>query len=132
MTVPPPAALARVDKVGAASSTLCAVHCATTAAIPSALAALGIGALTGPAFEWGFTAIAVVLATAALVLSWKRHPVRWIGAVFVMGILGLVGSRLLETAGVHGLGPALGVVSGIALAVAHIASIRANRRRSNG
>ena len=119
-----------MDRAGAACSTVCAVHCAFTAAIPSALAALGLGALMNPTFEWVFTIVAILIATIALVVGWRKHRVIWIGLVFVIGIVGLGVSRILESAEIHGVGPLVGVLSGIALVVGHVASIRVYRSRN--
>ena len=90
MADPQNVSLSRVDRVGATCSTLCAVHCAATAAIPGALAAMGLDALTGHEFEWGFTIVAILFATMALVLGWRRHRRLWIGVVFGVGIAGLL------------------------------------------
>ena len=121
---------ATVDKAGAVCSTVCAVHCAATAALPGVVAALGLGAMVAPALEWGFTVVAILLATTALVLGWRRHRLLWVSAILVAGIAGLATGRLLETAHVHGAGMALSIGAGLTLAVGHIISIRVSRSRA--
>ena len=120
----------RIDKAGAVSSALCAVHCASTAAAPTLLAALGLGVFVGPAFEWGFTVVAILLATAALVIGRLRHQIVWTSVALGVGIAGLVIGRLLEVLHVHGAGTLIGVVAGLTLVVGHVCSIRASRARS--
>lgn len=121
------ASLTRLDRVGAACSTVCAVHCASTAVLPGALAFLGLGVLLDPAFEWAFTAFAILFALAAVALTWRKHRIPWIGAMYVLGIVGLASARLLESSGVYGVGPVLGVLSGLLLAAGHLAGLRTIR-----
>ena len=119
-----------VDKAGVVSSTVCAVHCASTAAAPSLIAALGLSVLVGPAFEWGFTALAILLAAAALVIGWRRHQTVSVAMVLVAGIVGLVLGRLLEAMDYHDIGTVMSIVAGLALVAGHIGGLRATRARS--
>lgn len=118
-----------VDRAGAVSSTVCAVHCVSTAVAPSLLAALGLSVLVGPAFEWGFTVLAIALAAAALVIGWRRHQTLSVALVLGAGIVGLILGRLLEAMEFHGVGTVLSVVAGLALVVGHVSGIRATRAR---
>ncbi|MEM7136032.1 MAG: MerC domain-containing protein [Myxococcota bacterium] len=116
-----------LDKAGALSSTVCAVHCASTAAAPSLIAALGLSVIAGPLFEWGFTILAVVLATSALVIGWRRHQTLSIALVLGAGIVGLLLGRLLEVMEFHSYGTVLSIVAGLALVIGHLAGVRASR-----
>lgn len=118
-----------IDRAGMVSSTVCAVHCASTAAAPSLIAALGLSFLAGPAFEWGFTVLAVVLASLALLIGWRRHQTVSIALVLGVGILGLLLGRLLEVMDFHGVGTGLSILAGLLLIVGHFAGIRASRTR---
>lgn len=120
----------RIDKAGAVSSALCAIHCASTAAAPSLLAALGLSVFVGPAFEWGFTVAAIVLAAAALAVGRQRHQLVWTSTALGVGIAGLAVGRLLEVLDVHGAGTLIGVGAGLALVVGHLSGIRARRAQS--
>lgn len=122
--------VAGVDKIGAVCSTLCALHCASTAAIPSVMVALGLGTLIGPAFEWGFIVVAILFAAVALMIGWRRHRVVWILFLFAAGIVGLVAGRLLEAADFHGVGTLLSIASGVTLVVGHSVNILLERGRS--
>ncbi len=90
-----------LDKVGAVASTLCAIHCAVCALLPAAFGALGVGFLLGQEAEWIFTLIAVAFAGAALFFGWRKHRSNAVMAVLVLGIVGLLASRVIEGAGGH-------------------------------
>ncbi len=130
-----PVSAGSIDKVGAVCSAVCSVHCASTAIAPGVLAALGVGALAGPAAEWGFTASAILFATWALAIGWKRHRNRYLAGLFVLGILGLGMGRWLEMRGAHGVhdvhdaGPVLSIAAGLTLVAAHVLSVVLSRRR---
>lgn len=91
----------RVDHVGLVASGLCAAHCALSALLPVALGTLGLGALFGHEAEWVFTLVAVVFASAALVLGWRRHRSVLAASLLALGIAGLLASRGLEMRGPH-------------------------------
>ncbi|MEL6546679.1 MAG: MerC domain-containing protein, partial [Myxococcota bacterium] len=118
----------KVDTFGAACSTLCAVHCASAAIVPGVLVALGLGSLLGPAFEWAFAGGAVLLALVSIALGRRDNRPRWTLWLIGLGAAGLVAGRLSESADVHEVGAGLSIVSGLVLAVGHIASLRAQRR----
>lgn len=142
----------RLDRVGSVAGTLCAVHCALTALLPAALAALGVGFLASHEVELGLTLVAVVVGTAALWQSWRARRSRGVAALFVAGLLGLLAARWLE-AGAHAhdghahareethqttgekrdahptMPAVLGIVAGLALAGAHVGNLRASRGR---
>lgn len=120
-----------LDKMGAVASSLCAIHCAISAILPSLLVAVGLGALLGHAAEWAFTLGAVALAAATLVLGGRRHRSRPVLIMLGTGIVGLLLSRLLEELGAHGVGTVVGVLAGLLLVVGHIGNIRATRSAGN-
>ena len=119
-----------IDRAGVVSSTVCAAHCASAAAAPTLVAALGLSVLVGPVFEWGFTILAIVLAALALVIGWRRHQTLSVALVLGAGILGLAFGRLLEAMDFHGVGTVLSIVAGLALVVGHVGGIRATRART--
>ncbi len=128
MTKPDEAVAAkRIDKTGAILSTVCALHCASSAVAPGLLAALGIGALAGPAAEWGFTAAAIIFATWALIIGWKRHRSLYVTFLFLAGIAGLGLGRCFEMLDIPG-GSLLSIAAGAALVVAHVSGILLSRR----
>jgi hypothetical protein len=114
-----------LDRAGILASGLCAVHCATSALLPSLFSTLGLAALMGHEAEWGFTIAAIVFALAALFTGWRRHRSRAVAATLGLGAAGLLAGRLLEEAG--GPGGIVAIASGIVLVIGHIMSIRAMR-----
>ncbi len=90
------------DRFGATGSTLCLIHCFISAFIPSILAVLGVDAVLNSQFEWGFTAVAVGFALLALWSGYQKHNSKIIVFAFVLGISGLILSRVIEeTSGHH-------------------------------
>lgn len=143
----------RIDQLGAFASGLCAVHCAICALLPAAFAALGLGMLLGHEAEWLFTLVAVSFATGALILGWRRHRSSRVAVLLTLGIVGLLGSRVLEMgeehhgehheqhghghheeahgeapSALHAAGTFVGVVAGGVLIAGHLLNIRATRR----
>ncbi len=90
-----------VDRLGAVASGICAIHCAICALLPATFGALGLGVLLGHEAEWGFTLVAIAFAAGALILAWRRHRSRMVAALLLLGIVGLVASRCLETGAEH-------------------------------
>ena len=89
------------DRVGAAGSTLCMIHCFLSAFLPSALALFGIDAMLNHQFEWGFTIFAILFAAMALWSGYRKHRSKLILCVFLMGISGLILSRVIEQSSGH-------------------------------
>jgi hypothetical protein len=73
-SVPSPRRLATlVDRVGAAASMLCAVHCALLPFVLALLPLIGLEFLAGHTFERIFVACAATLACASLLSAYRRH-----------------------------------------------------------
>lgn len=122
-----PASHQPIDRLGTFASGACAVHCVLSAILPEALAAVGLGALLGHEFEWGFTFAALVLAAVALILGWRKHHSRPVVALLGGGIVALVLARLLEDAG-EMVCASLSILAGALLVIGHLSNIRASRR----
>ena len=125
-----------LDRLGAVASGLCAAHCATAAFTPALLSALGVGVLIGHEAERAFTGVAVAIAFGALVYGWRRHRSPVVAALLVLGIAGLLASRLLEGEGGHDehhashlLGTLLGIGAGLTLISGHILGLRGSSSR---
>jgi len=61
------------DRVGAAASFLCAIHCALLPFVLALLPFVGLEFLAGHRFERGFVFFACLLALFALVRGYRRH-----------------------------------------------------------
>jgi hypothetical protein len=90
-----------IDRMGALASSLCAIHCAACALLPTAFGALGVDFLLGHKSEWLFTLIAIAFAVGALVMSWRQHRSRAIALLLIVGIAGLFASRGIEMTSGH-------------------------------
>ncbi|MCH9681013.1 MAG: MerC domain-containing protein [Deltaproteobacteria bacterium] len=117
-----------IDRAGAVASCACAVHCLLCALLPGVLGAVGLGAVLGHEAEWGLTLVAVVFASTALWLGWRRHRSWSVVVALSVGVAGLLLSRLLEEAGGPMVGTALGILAGAVLVVGHVWNLRASRR----
>lgn len=117
----------RIDRAGTVVSAACAVHCGATALAPSLLSALGLGVLLGEEGEWAFTLVAMVLASVGAFLGFRKHRDWAVGAVFAVGLLGLLGSRLLEEAGGHETGTIVGILAASLLITGHVLNLRRAR-----
>ena len=91
----------KVDRFGAVASSLCAVHCALCALLPTAFSAVGLGFLIGHEVEWGLTLLAVALGIGALIFGWRQHRSTQVAALLIIGIVGLLASRGLEMGSDH-------------------------------
>lgn len=114
------------DLAGTAASTLCAVHCGAVALLPGVLAAAGLAWLLNEDLEWLFVATAAALGSCAAWLGYaahRRHVVVW---WLLLSSAGLLVSRLLEAAELPG-GVAVGLLSGVSLAIGHLSNLRATR-----
>ncbi|MEM1414225.1 MAG: MerC family mercury resistance protein [Myxococcota bacterium] len=109
-----------LDQLGGVASATCALHCVVMSFAPALLPLLGLGVLAGEAFEWGFFALAVVVALAAAALG-SREPKVLAG--FAAGIGVLLAGRLGEAFGLVE-GPALPILGGTILVATHVLSAR--------
>ena len=77
-----------LDRLGMATSTLCAVHCAATALLMGTMTALGAGGLGAPWVEGAFLAVSVLVGAISLGHSVRRHrsptPWSWFAAGLVL------------------------------------------------
>ena len=115
------------DRVGAAASFLCAVHCALLPFVLALLPFIGLAFLADHRFERGFVLFACVLAALALGRGYRRHadPLPLLLAapgvtLLVLGVIFLDGHTLI----VHSVLVAFG---GLLLAAAHFVNLRIDR-----
>jgi hypothetical protein len=147
----------RIDLVGSFASMLCALHCASAVFIPTALGALGLGALIGHEAEWVFTLVGIGFAATAALVGWRHHRSTLVVSLLALGIAGLLASRAIETSASHEhghheatmatmeqprhahhgphedirlLGTLVGILAGGLLVSGHLAGIRARRSQA--
>ena len=90
------------DRFGAVASSLCALHCAVCALLPTIFAALGVGFLLTHEAEWFLNIIAILFGAFALRLAGRTHRSRQVMVFLGVGIVGLLIGRGLEMAADHG------------------------------
>lgn len=89
-----------MDKLGASFSALCALHCALCASLPGLLLVLGLDMLLSSRSEWIFTLLIISVAFFSLYQVRKSQKPSIVTKLLLVGILGLLASRGIET-GTH-------------------------------
>ena len=114
-----------LDRLGAAGSLLCAIHCALLPLAIAMLPALGIAKWLGDGFEFGFVVFASCVGVFSMVWGYRRH-----GAVRALGLvltglavlwLGILYAPLHHALIPHALTMTLG---GTLVGLAHLANLR--------
>ena len=108
------------DSMGKVASSLCAIHCALCAFIPSIFSLIGLELLMDHEAEWAFTIVAILFAIGASVIGWLEHKNPLVLSSFGIGILALFASRFLEESGGHIVGVSVGIIAGLVLFGTHL------------
>ena len=114
-----------LERLGAAGSLLCAVHCALLPLVIALLPSLGIASWLGEDFERGFVLFATLLGLFTLLWGYRRHrAVRALG-MLIPGLgalwLGVSFDPLHEAVMPHAVVMTLG---GTLVGLAHLANLR--------
>lgn len=116
------------DRLGAAASLLCAVHCAALPFVLALLPALGLGFLANHGFERAFIACASALAVTMAVHGYRRHRAARVFALLVPGLLLLWIGGFAFDLGHATLWHSLFVVAGgTCVSLAHVLNLRLAR-----
>jgi hypothetical protein len=114
-----------LDRLGAGGSLLCAIHCALLPLVIALLPSLGITALGGDAFEFGFVLFATGLGLASLILGYRRHGEVRALSLLVPGLailwIGVLYEPLHHTLVLHAITMTIG---GTLVGLAHLANLR--------
>jgi hypothetical protein len=79
------------DKLGVATSLICAIHCALLPALATTLPVFGINIIHNAFFEWSMIALAFVVGSYSLYHGYIKHHHSFIPAlIFAVGFLFLV------------------------------------------
>ena len=113
-----------LDRIGASTSLLCAIHCAALPFVVTLLPIVGLGFIASEAFEWGLVAAAVALATVSLAIGYRKHRSLRVLALASGAILLLIAGRLAEHHDWSISGAVLAVLGGVALAAGHYVNYR--------
>lgn len=122
---PAPRALSDVgDRVGAAGSLLCALHCALLPLVIAALPALGLGGFALIDIDQAFTVFATLLGVTTLGYGFRRHRAfrAWFALVPGLALIWIGSFGPLHT---HSVAHVLTMVAGgLAVAAAHLVNLR--------
>ncbi|HJR11922.1 MAG TPA: MerC domain-containing protein [Rhodanobacteraceae bacterium] len=121
---------ALVDRVGATASLLCAVHCMLLPFVLALLPLIGLAFLAGHTFERIFVACAAALASASILVAYRRH--RHPHALFLMvpGIVLLVLGVAIDINAHVVIHTTSVVTGGLLVASAHVTNlVLAHRHR---
>ena len=117
-----------LNRLGAITSTVCALHCALCALAPALLSVLGLSVLISHEAEWIFTILASIIAIAAAIKgycqceSWKKPM------MFVTGVLILLIARSTEALGINIPEVYITITGGSILVLGHLSNLRACRK----
>ncbi|KGI77731.1 hypothetical protein LF63_0110415 [Oleiagrimonas soli] len=113
------------DRLGAAASFLCAVHCALLPFVIALLPLVGLEFLADHAFERGFVLFAATLATITLVTGRRKHGQRWPLMLAVPGLLLLVlGVTVVDLSAHTAVHSVMVTCGGLLVASAHVCNLR--------
>ena len=117
-----------LDHIGAAASTICAVHCLLTGLALGLLSVAGLGFVASKPAEITFIAIAIVVGIAALLHGHRRHHSMVPAYIFVAAVAVLLVKQLAfshsHAEDHHAAEVALSVTSGVLLVLFHVVNQR--------
>jgi hypothetical protein len=118
----------RLDRIGAAASLACAVHCAVTPLIVGLLPLVGLSFLASEQAEWSLVGLSLCVGIWSLLPSYARKHRHWRPLlIFASGAGLIIAVRLLAEEGSSLEAPAM-VAGALLIACAHLI----NRRLCRG
>src|SRR5690606_25279938 len=116
--------LNRADRIGAAASVLCAVHCALLPLALAALPALGLSVGGWADIDQAFTVFATLLGATTLAIGFRRHRTFQAWMLLVPG-LAMVWLGAFTALHDHGVAhAAVMTAGGLLIAAAHLLNLR--------
>lgn len=116
--------LNRADRIGAAASVLCAVHCALLPLALAALPALGLSVGGWADIDQAFTVFATLLGATTLAIGFRRHRTFQAWMLLVPG-LATVWLGAFTALHDHGVAhAAVMTAGGLLIAAAHLLNLR--------
>lgn len=117
-----------VDRVGAAASLVCAVHCVLLPFVLALLPLVGLAFLGGAAFERIFVSCAAALSSASILAGFRRHRRPQPLYLMVPGIVLLLFGVAINLEAHLVIHTACEVAGGVLLASAHITNLVLSHR----
>ena len=118
-----------LDRLGAISSTVCALHCALCAFAPALLTIAGLGMLVSHIVEWTFALITVILAIAAAIRSYFPCGTWMAPLMLLTGVVVLLAGRFTEQLGLAIPESMVTLAAGCILVGGHLSNLRAFRKQ---
>ena len=115
---------AKLDRLGATASFLCAIHCMIMPLIVTTLPLLGIGFLANDWIEWTLVGISATLGITSLHLGYKVHKSKRALTLLSAGLALIAAGRIGEYQKTHLPNVAMVVIGGLAIATAHLINQR--------
>lgn len=107
----------KLDNVGMAASTLCAIHCALVPIFITVLPLIGLGFLANPWFEWGMIILAFIIGISSISSSYFRVHRRWLPLLLLsIGFIIIIASHVFVRGYLEAIIVPLG---GFTIAIAH-------------
>lgn len=116
-----------LDRMGAAGSLTCAIHCSVLPILIAVLPGFGVGLLANRTVEVIFVIAATLLASLSMWMSWKRHKHIRAKGLLVPGVLvlwvGILTPAIHDNAVAHAVVMTLG---GVLVGLGHLLTLRQN------
>lgn len=110
----------RLDRAGALSSTLCAVHCAIMPLLVTLLPLLGLSFLASETTEWLLFGASAIIGTSSLCLGFRTHRSHRALAFLAIGLAMLAIGRMMEHGQTSPWGVPILVCGGLIVAASHL------------
>ena len=117
-----------IDRLGAISSTVCALHCALCAFAPALLTIVGLGVLVSHTVEWTFALITAILAIVAAIRGYCPCGTWTAPLMLLTGDVVLIGGRFTEQLGLAIPESMITLAAGCILVGGHLSNLRACRK----
>jgi hypothetical protein len=114
----------RLDRLGAAASLTCAVHCAAMPLLAGWLPLVGLSFLASEAAEWSLVGLSLGVGSLSLLPSYVRKHRQWRPlSIFIFGAGLIIAVRLLAEEGSRLEAPAM-TLGALIIACAHLVNQR--------
>ena len=108
-----------LDNVGAATSLLCATHCASMPSIVTLLPLVGLSFLAQEQTEWILLTVSTLIGLSSLCLGFRKHRSRRALAILSVGLSLLFSGRVLEERDIA-WGVGVLIIGGVIVAASHL------------
>jgi hypothetical protein len=115
---------AGLDRIGATTSSLCAIHCALMPLVITILPLIGLGFLADERVEWLLVGTCAALGIASICLGHREHKRKRAAALLCLGLSLLAVGRVSEERALGRYSVVIVVLGGLAVAASHVVNRR--------